>query len=554
MSRSLLDLVKEPFGPFLEEEVLTSTVPNTTSKNVVALECLLLEGNGRITGLDESEKFQPEYNKELYEDKQVPVRFHGILEIQRLTWLTPEAHAAIEEELRNRDLAVHPKSNLDARTSGLTLKNIYGPNSQVKVRVKIQGTQANSAVYLFSNDVPTTLLITTYTRRYAVTSMHTCSYELSRRYLSRYRLHYILRTVLALDAGSNFHANNRTPLEKRTPRWFVERYCKHLALHGPARLHRPIYSQTDSDIERNTPGRMKRGREHVLRHVSRAEVYSRIVEHAEWLIHEQSMDSMGKWIDVEGWTAWLRRVDRWRRAAKESGRSFGVWDGDKVNIEDNMSVDDSDLPLPPGPTKHIKKAAKKNTRRTSGVATPTGADFYPPQLPEVDVSMMRTYDPDFSPPSTTLGSPISSPSRPGTPTDPSLLRVLPLEMFHPPNVNSLLIWPCPWEGCFHLIDLLHLTNEDLDHPEISEGDKRRLQTKDVSWEGSDVQARDAFAYMVDKHHRWHLEELGIAVDEVKGRYHMRWRTPASHPRPSQFRQAKVDDRALIPEQVKEEDS
>nr|VWO96736.1 Hemagglutinin-like protein [Ganoderma boninense] len=500
MSRSLLDLIKEPFGPFLEEEALTSTVPNTTLKNVVALECLLLEGNGRITGLDECEKFQPEYNKELFEDEKVPVRFHGILEIQRLTWLTPEAHAAIEEELRNRDLAAHPRSNSGGRTSGLTLKNLYGPSSQLKVKVKIQGTQANSAVYLFC---------------------------------------------------SNFHANNRTPLEKRTPKWFVERYCKHLALHGPARLHRPIFSQTDSDIERNTPGRMKRGREHVLRHVSRAEVYSRIAEHAEWLIHEQSMDSLGKWIDVEVWRAWLRRLDYWRRMARESGRSFGVWDGDEVDIEDDMSVDD--LPLPPDPIKRKKKPTKKNTRRTSGVVAPTGADLYPPQLPEVDLSMMRTYDPDFSPPSTTLGSPVSPPSRPGTPTDPSLLEALPLEMFHPPNVNSLLIWPCPWKGCFHLIDLLHLTNEDLDHPEIPEEDKRRLRSKNVSWDGNDIWARDAFAYMVDKHHRWHLEELGIAIGEVNSRYRLRWKTPASHPQPSQFRQVKVDDRDPIPEQVKEED-
>lgn len=50
MSRSLLDLLKEPFGPYLEEEALASSVPSTTLKNVVALECLLLEGDGRITG------------------------------------------------------------------------------------------------------------------------------------------------------------------------------------------------------------------------------------------------------------------------------------------------------------------------------------------------------------------------------------------------------------------------------------------------------------------------------------------------------------------------
>ena len=68
-----------------------------------------------------------------------------------------------------------------------------------------------------------------------------------------------------------------------------------------------------------------------------------------------------------------------------------------------------------------------------------------------------------------------------------------------------------------MIDLLHLTDQDLDHPEIPEEDKRRFQSRDFSWDGDDVWARDIFAYMVDKHHRWHLEELGIAVDEVSGR-------------------------------------
>lgn len=101
---------------------------------------------------------------------------------------------------------------------------------------------------------------------------------------------------------------------------------------------------------------MKRGREHVLRHIPKAEVFSRIAEHAEWLIHEQSMDNMGKWIDVEVWSVWLRRLDRWRRTARESGRSFGNWDEVEVDIEGEMDVDD--LSLPPDPTKRKKKAAK----------------------------------------------------------------------------------------------------------------------------------------------------------------------------------------------------
>lgn len=131
--------------------------------------------------------------------------------------------------------------------------------------------------------------------------------------------------------------------------------------------------------------------------------------------------------------------------------------------------------------------------------------------------MMRTYDPDFSPPSTTLGSPVSTPSRPSTPIDPDLLAKIPPQVWRPPNVNALLIWPCPWEGCFHTINLLRPTEEDMDHPEITEEDKQRFRNR--TWKGpKDVRAREAFMYMVDKHHHQHFQELGIEFDEVNGRW------------------------------------
>ena len=180
MTSRLSELLKEPFGPYLEEDVLTSTVPNTTLRNIVALECLLLEGNGKITGyvcshsqfalnelkydscsLDECEQFQPEYNKELYEVQKTPVRFQGILEIPRLTWLTPEAIASIEEELRRRDFTSRAEINSNAQPSTLTLKQLYHstpgfPSGQLKIKVKIQGTRTNTAVYLIgeSNSLP----------------------------------------------------------------------------------------------------------------------------------------------------------------------------------------------------------------------------------------------------------------------------------------------------------------------------------------------------------------------------------------------------------------
>ncbi|TBU48316.1 hypothetical protein BD309DRAFT_854147 [Dichomitus squalens] len=520
MSVRLSDLINEPFGPFLEEDALTTTVPNTTQRNIVALECLLLEGNGRITGLDECEQFQPEYNKELYEVQKVPVRFHGVLEIQRLTWLTPEAIAGIEEDLRDRDLAARATLNPEARPSTLTLKQMYHPTpgfsgGQLKIKVKIQGTRINTAVYLNADDVPRTLMLNTMyairrTRRYAVNSMHINTYELSRRYLSRYQLHYTLRTLLALDAGSNTHANNHTKLEKRTPEWFIDLYFKHFAYLGAARQHRPLYIESDSDIERNTAGRMKAGREHTLRHVSRAEVRSRIAEHAKWLIEEQKLNNKNKWIDVDIWTAWLGRVGHLRREAKEAGRVFGVWDGADVSLEDDTDLED--LPRRPNPARRKSKPATKTTRRA---ASPRTVDVYLPE-PYTDEAMMRTYDPDFSPPSTTLGSPTSTPSRPSTPVDPDLLARLPSQLWYPPNVNALLIWPCPWDGCSYTINLLHPKEEDMDHPDITEEDKQRFRSR--TWKGPrDVRAREAFAYMVDKHHDYHFRELGIEFDLFNGR-------------------------------------
>lgn len=191
--------------------------------------------------------------------------------------------------------------------------------------------------------------------------------------------------------------------------------------------------------------------------------------------------------------------------------------------------------------------------------------------------MMRTYDPDFSPPSTTLGSPVSSPSRLSTPVDPNLLVSLPAELWHPPNVNgSTLTWACPWDGCSRKIDLLHPTDEDLDHPAISEEDKQRFRSQEASWDGGDVWARDAFAYMADKHHFWHLNQARIDVEAIGGRvsstccslvaqalwlivavhvtqYLFRWRHPSSHPRSPEFRRVKIDDRQPGTETIKQED-
>jgi hypothetical protein len=64
---------------------------------------------------------------------QPNVRFRGILEIQKLSWLTSSGYYQIEQELRKRDSPERPSS--------LTLAKLYGPGvfgEGLKVRVLIQ--------------------------------------------------------------------------------------------------------------------------------------------------------------------------------------------------------------------------------------------------------------------------------------------------------------------------------------------------------------------------------------------------------------------------------
>ncbi len=223
-------------------------------------------------------------------------------------------------------------------------------------------------------------------RRYEIKSMHIFTYDLSRtvrptatatrlpitlikppilQYLSCYRLYHILSTILKLDADSNTTAANRTPLEQRTPDWYIDLYIKHLAYRGSQRQHRYPCSSSDEDIQRGTDGTMIAGCEHTLRHVSRAEVRSKIAEHAEWLIQITQEKRFDKLFDVDVWKGWLHKVRRWRREAASAGRHFGTYQGSTglpVPIEDVMEVDD--LPLIHPFNKPTSKSSKQKRPRS----------------------------------------------------------------------------------------------------------------------------------------------------------------------------------------------
>ncbi|KAI9063081.1 hypothetical protein FKP32DRAFT_1573292 [Trametes sanguinea] len=568
---TLRELIAEPFGPYREEQVLTAACKGTTAKNPVSLTRFILECNKKYTGLDESEPCQPGHDQNRFADHQV--RFRGILEIQSLSWLTDAAIEAIERELRDRDVRVRCAQGAQASSSSISLRRMYEPTpgftgGQLKIKVEIQGVKHLPAVYLTSTHVPNGLLIVSQgqNRRYAVDTMHILTYKRSALYLSRYRVMQVLKDLLALDARSNHWTNNKTPLAHRTPDWFVDLYLTHMAYAGRARRHRPVYDSDDSDIEPSSAGRLRRGREHTLRHVSRAEILSLFAMHAEWLVQQVANMRMNKWLDVDIWKAWLITVRQMRKQAAREGSTWGVWMGGDVSLDDEG--EDEITPASSGQSsiRQSLPRAKKNrgsaTRpasRASGSAnassrsTPASAGhaaFH--RLPSPDLTAPRSYyDPDFSPPSTPPGSPSSSssgfPSRSPSPVDPELAAHVPSEIFVPPQPDAALKWVCPVEGCAYLIDLLHLTEENLDNEQIAEDEKRRLRSK--TWSVREDFVRESFGYMVDKHFLQHLDERDIMLEWDGKRARAAWK----HPRPTdgRLRQPRIDNRRPV---IKQEDS
>ena len=95
--------------------------------------------------LDECEQYMPGLRKDIHPD--VPQYFWGTLQIQKLSWLTPDAMADIETELRDRDVTArrsvktpHPSP------STLTLQGLYSDN--IKIHVRVQGIKERNVVYL----------------------------------------------------------------------------------------------------------------------------------------------------------------------------------------------------------------------------------------------------------------------------------------------------------------------------------------------------------------------------------------------------------------------
>lgn len=132
----------------------------------------------------------------------------------------------------------------------------------------------------------------------------------------------------------------------------------------------------------------------------------------------------------------------------------------------------------------------------------------------VDLSVLRSYDPDFSPPSTPDASDSESehslPSRPSTPPNPSIYALIHPAFFNPPRLpTDDFTWVCPVDDCHYRIAMLNLTEENC--AKLDPDDAQRL--KAGNWRFREIWVQGCFRWMVSCHFEDHLDKEGIVVGE-----------------------------------------
>lgn len=115
--------------------------------------CITINGqlDTHFCRFDETE-FTGSNPKSRINNKDTPVRFRGVVEIEHLDWLTRKARFYLERDIRERDLDIHAQTRHNP-TSDLTLDKIYRRDPVFKgkghtIKVEIDGLKGISALYL----------------------------------------------------------------------------------------------------------------------------------------------------------------------------------------------------------------------------------------------------------------------------------------------------------------------------------------------------------------------------------------------------------------------
>ncbi|KAG1833792.1 hypothetical protein EV424DRAFT_1532637 [Suillus variegatus] len=518
------ELLRPPFGPYRDEEVLSTECESKAGK-ILVLKSFQLAYNDEIIGLDESE--QPLGTGEV-DTRQF--RFRGILGIRSLVWLSQVGVKRVEAELNLR-------ANTRSMCAGerppntITLEELFnrknkflgGPpeDGELELRLQIQGFRNFPALYMTSKLLPDGLLWHSkdHNRTYEVATMDVYTFQLSENFFWRYRLLALMTKIVG---------EGRTPLEKRTPEWFVSQYLERFAHPASDEHERLIYDSTDSDVDE--------GRTQLPRHprrIHRRDILGLFAAQSEWFVTDNEVKRK-RIFPFRPWNAFRKEV---RKARWQAARNNVIWgwpigrqnqpdlasepDSEEGDDEDDEDDEDTRNMVERNPvigkTNEIvrRKIDKAKTRRTLPSArrdNETGSSSS--SSDELDPARAHAYMSDFSRESSSTASDSSDES-----VDERLLdfgELIPRQLSQVPALPGPdNRWWCPVPECGHMVDLQRLTRDDI--KALSATTVFYLMEKKWRSIREDERAKTCFFEMVSKHYEDHFTDLGLRFVQTKGR-------------------------------------
>lgn len=518
------ELLRLPFGPYRDEEVLSTECESKAGK-ILVLKSFQLAYNDEIIGLDESE--QP-LGTGGVDTRQF--RFRGILGIRSLVWLSQVGVKRVEAAL---NLRANQRSMCagERPPNTITLEELFnrknkflgGPpeDDELELRLQIQGFRNFPALYMTSKLLPDGLLWHSKDRNrtYEVATMDVYTFQLSENFFWRYRLLALMTKIVG---------EGRTPLEKRTPEWFVSQYLERFAHPASDEHERLIYDSTDSDVDE--------GKTHLPRHprrIHRRDILGLFAAQSEWFVTDNEVKRK-RIFPFKPWHAFRKEV---RKARWQAARSNVIWgwpigrqnqpdlasepDSEEGDDEDDEDDEDTRNMVERNPvigkTNEIvrRKIDKAKTRRTLPSARRDNeAGSSSSSSDELDPARAHAYMSDFSRESSSTAPDSSDES-----VDERLLdfgELIPRQLSQVPELPGPdNRWWCPVPECGHMVDLQRLTRDDI--KALSATTVFYLMEKKWRSIREDERAKNCFFEMVSKHYEDHFTDLGLRFVQTKGR-------------------------------------
>ncbi|PPQ64632.1 hypothetical protein CVT24_008369 [Panaeolus cyanescens] len=444
-------------------------------------------------GFDDTEYINKPPVGSILEGNQDIIMF-GVLEIEKLDWLLPQAQKILELDLREHDNEIH---SINGR-SALSLKNIYGSRAGDGYKLKVRiACVKRMAANVMSKNYPGVLIVSVATenRNFAVRSMHPVTMSRSRVFLERANLHLTIQKLIEAD-------EDKTPVHKRDYPWLVDRYYKliHSASSSPSlRYVKP---------SRKIHGISTEPRQ--VRHLAHAHLRGLFAEHAEWLLAMQvaTASKNAQLLDIPSWIVFCREAQEDSLSAKKAHVPWGIFHSDIKNASyprfeklagrlarfgDTQTFWEKRL------KSAVKRASKQKERKSSS----------PMRTEEKETRKNFNnfqFDSDFSEASTQHdSSDDSSEARfRKRPAIPSFL-------LQPPTLRpGSFDWPCPSSECPFSIDLLSVSPSLLS--KLSPAQRHYILKK--SWSLKDDMVQEIINILVSDHYEGHLSDLGFSLQST----------------------------------------